>query len=150
MLRYFWPTLWYANRFSHVFCSSVMMMPGVVREPAVLRFCLCLVQKGLQGLDVADGVPQDLHLGQALVRDLGSLLAKDLEGLVHLRWVGERSQTMVCSILFIIPNFPCKVGVWSRGHMSTKGTNVHALTKAGPQAGICSPPQGLNVPLTRG
>lgn len=45
---------------------------------------LLLTQQGLQALDVADGVAQDLHLGQALVGVGGSAALEGLKGLVDL------------------------------------------------------------------
>jgi len=45
---------------------------------------LLLPQQRLQALDVADGVAQDLHLGQALVGIGGGAALEGLEGLVDL------------------------------------------------------------------
>lgn len=62
---------------------------GGIRFPAVVLqhwviSVLLLAQQGLQALDVADGVAQDLHLGQALVGVGGGAALEGLEGLVDL------------------------------------------------------------------
>ena len=57
----------------------------VIRPPLLLPRLLVLPEHGLQGLNVADGVAEDLHLGQALVGGGRRLLAEGLESLVYLR-----------------------------------------------------------------
>ncbi len=68
-------------------------LPVCRRRSEVLRLVLVrvgsrvrrgVVQHRLERLDVEDGVSQDLHLGQALVRNRRRLLPEDLESLVNL------------------------------------------------------------------
>lgn len=58
-------------------------LPAVVLQHRVVNVLL-LPQQRLQALDVADGVAQDLHLGQALVGVGGGAAFEGLEGLVDL------------------------------------------------------------------
>lgn len=55
---------------------------AVVLQNGVERLVLAASEQCLQGIDVADGVPQDLHFGQPLVRVGVCATFQRLEGLV--------------------------------------------------------------------